>query len=797
MIKNYFKTAWRSLVHNKSYTIINIAGLAVSITACILTGIFVYNEISFDKNLPDKDDIYRLNEYIHYDGTTPQLSAASGPPIAAFLKNNHSEIESYARVFPATPFIYPSVTFEYDGKKIKSTRVLCTDTTFAGMFNINIVEGNKSSFIQAQNSIVLSQSLASKLFGNTDALNKTLIIVSGDTSYNAAVCNVIKDFPQNSHLQFEALLPIPRSFEQGFLGDNYGVLLGPTYLKLKPNIDAVALQEKLSSTLHSKNKFIDMRLQPLTELHSGSMDINYDYLNYKKIDGKYIRIFIIIALAIFIIACINFINLTVAVAAYRGKEIAVKKLTGASRAHIILQVLAETFLSILLAVMLSFLLSIIFLPFLNKIIDRQLTDTILYQPPVIGIYLGILVFTTLLAGLYPALLISSAKINRALKSKVLFGSSRTTLRNVLVTGQFTIAVIFIVSLLVFLNQLKFIQNKDLGYSYNQVIKVPLDVQSADKMQVLQSELTKIEGVTDVSHGFMEMGGKGSLFGIDYIAPDGQNKHVSVNFENAATNYVSFFGMKIIAGRDFNKSNAGNEYLINETLARQIGYDDPIGKPINLSSFPRGSIVGVVKDFNYSSLHSKIEPLLISAIDNVPVWQSQLYIKVTTTGITNTLKKIEAVFKSITGDGSVTPAFLDEHFRQVYASERQAEAMIAIIGGLAILIACLGLLSLSAFIIIRRAKEIGIRKVLGASAANVVGTLSKEFIALVIIAFVLATPVAWWLMDKWLQSFAYRIDIRWWMFVLAGVITTGIAFLTVSFQAIKAAIANPVKSLRTE
>ncbi|MEP6949774.1 MAG: FtsX-like permease family protein [Ginsengibacter sp.] len=797
MFKSYFIIACRNLARNKSYTAINIIGLGVGIAACILIGLFVYNEISFDNNVPDKAQIYRLNEYVHYDGTAPQLSAAIGPPIAPFLKNNHQEIEDYTRVFPATPFIYPSITLEYNGKKITTSQMACTDTSFAGMFNTKIIEGDKSNFIRIQNSIVLTQSLAYKIFGKIAALNKMLALHTGDSTIYVAVSNVIADFPKTSHLQVEGLLPVPRDFENGFLGTNYGVLLGPSYLKLKPGININTFQAKLTHTIHDKNQFIDMRLQPLEQVHSQSTDINYDYFNYKKIDGKYIAIFIAIALAIFIIACINFINLTIAIAGYRGKEIAIKKIVGAKRVQIILQIITETFLSVFIALLLSILLAAVFLPYLNNILNGELGVNTLYQLNLLGIYTIILLITTFLAGSYPAWLISSSKINNALKSKILFGRSRTSLRNVLVTGQFTIAVIFIVGMVVFLRQLRFLQRKDLGYSYNQVIKVPLDIQSALKLPVMRSELLKIKGVTDITYGFMELGGNGSLFGISYVAPGGENKRVSVNLENAATNYVQFFGMKIIAGRDFNKDNSVNEYLINEALAKQIGYSNPVGKQINLADLPPGIIAGVVKDFNYSSLHMKIEPLLISSVNDRPVWKSQLYIKISTAEISHTLKEVETTFKSISGNSNIGFEFLDEHFKEMYNAEKEAGTMVAIVGGLAISIACLGLFSLAAFIIVKRTKEIGIRKVVGASVNNIAVMLSKDFIKPVFIAILIAFPVAWWTMNIWLQSFAYRITIGPGVFLIAGVSIILISLLTVSFQAIKAAFANPVKSLRSE
>ena len=473
MLRNYFTVALRNLLRNKNYSIVNIAGLGIGIAACILIGLFVYNETSFDNNIPDKKNVYRLNEFVHYDGTAPQLSAAIGPPIAPFLKENHPEIEQYARVFPATPYIYPAITFEYNGKKITTSHMACADSSFANMFGIKIIEGNKNNFILNQNSIVLTQNMANKIFGNESALNKTIAMHTNDTTINVAVSNVIADLPKTSHLQVEGLLPIPTHFGYNF-ETNYGVLLGPTYLRLKPGINIKDLEVKLTKTIHAKNTGIDIRLQPIEQVHAQSTDINYDFFNYNKIDGKYITIFIAIALAIFIIACINFINLTIAIASYRGKEIAVKKIIGAKRFHIILQVLSETFLSVFLAIIFSILLAAAFLPYLNNILNRELETNTLYQSNLIGVYMITLLVTTFLAGAYPAWLISSSKANDVLKNKILFSGSRTTLRNIMVTGQFTVAVIFIISPIVFLKQLHFLQNKDLGYSYNQVIQVPMD-----------------------------------------------------------------------------------------------------------------------------------------------------------------------------------------------------------------------------------------------------------------------------------------------------------------------------------
>ncbi|MBK0379170.1 ABC transporter permease [Mucilaginibacter segetis] len=797
MVKNYFKVAIRSLMRNKVYTSINIIGLAVGIATCVLIGLFVKNEVSFDDNVLNSKQIYRLNEYVHYDGTAPSLSAAVGPPIAPFLQASHNEISNYSRVFPAVPFIYPSITLEYNGKKIKTDQIACTDTSFADFFNVKFISGNKANFIKTQNSITLTKSLAHKLFGNESALNKTIVLHKSDTSATYFVVgSIIADMPQNSHMQIEGLLPIPDEFLKGYLGDNYGILLGPTYVKIADNKNIAALEQKLTKSIHIKNTGIDIRLQPLSQIHAQSVDINYDYYNYNKIDGKYINIFIIIALAVFLIGCVNFINLTIAIAGYRGKEIAIKKIIGAKRTQIVLQVLTETLVSVLMALFIAVGLIAAFLPALNKLVNRELTMNTLYQHNNLLLFAAILVFTTLLAGAYPAILISSAKINKALKSKVLFGSSKSSLRNVLVTGQLVIAVVFMISLIVITQQLKYLQQKDLGFAYTQIIKIPLDTKAAEKLTVVRSDLAKINGVVDVTNGYMELGGNGGLYGIDYKAPNGEAKHISVNMENAAPNYIDFFKMKLIAGETFNK-NPSNQYLINETLAKQIGYANPVGKQINLSGgFDPGVIVGVVKDFNYSNLHSKIEPLIISSVD-MPVWQTQLYIKVLPANISGTLKVIEQTMKRVTDDDQFSYEFMDEHFKQVYQSDQQVSTMIAIIGGLALFISSLGLLSLAAFVALRRKKEIGVRKVLGASVINITATLSKEFVNIVLIAFIIASAIGWYTMNMWLENFSYRIAIQWWMFVFAGILSLTIVLITISFQTIRAALANPVNSLKNE
>jgi putative ABC transport system permease protein len=795
MLRNYLRSAWRHLSSHKAFALLNIGGLAIGIAACILIGLSVSYERSFDANIPNKQNLYRVNEYAHYGGNPPYMAGNIGAPILPFVAADHPEIETYTRVIPSS-WIYSSTTLEHDGNSLKTGNLVCTDTAFATLFGLHFLEG---SYARTINTIVLTRTLAQKLFGRESALHKTLTLKVDDTTrYAIAVAGVVEDFPATSHLQAEGMMPIPKSWDTGWAGKNWGMFPAAAYARLGPGADPNKLQDQLTATVHQHNSGIDLRLQPVTQLHTGSIDINFDYFNYKKVDGKYLRVFMIIGLAIFLIACCNFVNLTIALAAYRGKEVAVKKIMGARRRQLMVQVLSEAFLSTTFAIILSVGLVALFLPSLNDLLGRELSLASLHRWPVIGIYAAILIVTTLFAGLYPAILISSAKAQEALKSKVLFGGSRTGLRNILVTGQFTIAIVFIVSLIVFTRQLNYMQHKDLGYSFEQVYKVRLEARDQEKASLFRTELAKIPGVKAVAGGFFELGSSGGTFGVDYLGADGKDQHEVFNYENGTPNYAKFFGIKFVAGRDFTPGKPNNEYLINETLAKHLGYSDPIGKRIAVTSFPQGTIVGVVKDYNFSSLHKKIEPLLIGSADYVPLWQRELYIKVSTAHLQTTIGAVDKTLRSLSVENDkLTGQFLDEHFRQLYDADKQAGSMVAVIGSLAVLIACLGLLGLAAFIVAKRTKEIGIRKVLGASVANVIVHLSKSFLRLVGIAFLVATPITWVLANNWLEGFAYRIAVRWWMFGLAGLIAIGVAAGIVGFLALRAAAVDPVTSLRTE
>jgi putative ABC transport system permease protein len=417
-MRHYLKSAWRTLLRHKGYSILNITGLAIAMAVCVLIALFIDNELSYDKLVPDRENLYRINEYIHYNGTTPQLGAATGLPVAPLLKADYSQVEDYARVFPAMPYIYPSITLEFQGKKVYAEHMLCCDSSFGRMFGIRSVESSTTAFMPLRNNIVLTQSIARKLFGVTSAVNKILTLrVDDSTSYPMAVSNVIPDFSPRFHIQGDGCIPFPDDYQKGVLRDNYSVLLGPSYLRLRPGSDIASLEKQFTKTIHQKNVGIDVRMQRLSEIHTGSIDFNYDYLNAGKIDGKYLRVFVIIALAIFFIACSNFVNLTLVITAYRGKEVAVKKILGAARGRIVAQIFTDSLFSVVIAMLLSIGIACLCLPILNTIVGRQLKVSSFYRGFTPWLFVGMVVFTTLIASAYPAFLIASARIDDALRSK--------------------------------------------------------------------------------------------------------------------------------------------------------------------------------------------------------------------------------------------------------------------------------------------------------------------------------------------------------------------------------------------
>lgn len=796
MVNKYLKIAWKSIVSKKLYNGINVLGLSVAIAVVLLIFTYVFNENSFDKFNTAYKKSYRLVEYMHYPGGQPQASAVSSYPILPLLKAKHNEIETFVRTMPVSPYVYTSTQMVYNNNSFKVDGFMCADPTFTDIFTVNWVAGSSEGFLKQPNTLVLDEKTASRIFGNAaSAIDKTIKIDAGDTAFNLTVSGVIKNMPATSHLQASAFMAYPHAFTTSFLGDNWGALLGPAYVTLTPGTDVNKLAAQLTETMHAKNKFVDIRLQPMADIHLGSGDIIYDN-NYRKSEKKYPAVFSVVALFVLLIAGMNFINLTMSVAGFRGKEIAVKKMIGADRKTLFIQVLLEAFLIVAVATVIGIALEIVALPYMNKLLDRDLSAIATFgSANFIVLLAGILVVLPLVAGFFPSYAISRLNINKALKSKVLFGN-KTTLRGMLVTVQFAIAIVLVAGIIIIVKQLDFINKTDLGYKYDQVISMPMGFADASKFDVLESELRKIGQVKDVSFSREEFGTDAGLFGVDYTDAEGKAQKISMNTANVAYNYIPFFRMKMVQGRSFSTQSHDKEYIINEAFAKQVGWKDPIGQPIDVTSWEKGTIVGVVKDFNFNSLHHKIEPLVISSA-NSPYFMKNLYVKLAPGDVTATLSQIKTAWQKVTGNHDAAYNFLDEHFKQVYKADRQGGVIITLLGGVAIFIACLGLFGLTTHAIQRRLKEISVRKVLGANVAGIVTLLSRDFFKFIAIAALIAFPIAWALMSRWLNNFAYRINISWWVLALAGLASLTIALLTISIQAIKAATANPVKNLKTE
>lgn len=796
MVNKYFKAAWKSIASRKLYNAINIVGLSIAIAVVLLIFTYVFSEKSFDKHNAAYSKAYRLVEYVHYPGGQPQLSASASFPILPLLQSKHSEIETFARIMPVAPYVYTTAQMVYNNNNFKIDHFVCADSSFTSIFSLQWVAGGSNGFLQQPNTVVLNESTAAKLFGSAeDGVNKAIKINAGDTSFNVTVSGIIKDMPHTSHLQVNAFIAYPRPFVDG-LGSNWGALLGPNYLTLKPGTDAAKLADDLTKIVHTKNQYIDIRLQPMSEVHLGSSDIIYDDLNYKKSEKKYPAIFSMIALFVLLIAGMNFINLTMSVAGFRGKEIAVKKIVGAGKMTLFIQVLTEAFLTVAMATVLGLVIEMTVLPYMNNLLDRNLSvGDMLWSSNYLWLLAGILVLIPLVAGFFPSYAISRININKALKSKVLFGN-RAALRGILVTVQFAIAIVLVAGIIVIAKQLDFINKADLGYSYDQVVSIPMGFADAGKYDVLESELKKLNHVKEVSFSRESLGSDAGLYGVKYKDAEGKEQFISMNTANMGASYIPLFNMKMMAGRNFSAQSHEKEYIINESFAKQVGWKNPVGQSIELTSWAPGTIVGVVKDFNFNSLHHKIEPLVISCI-NSPYFMQNLYVKVAPGDVTGTINQIKTTWQRVTGNSAMEYSFLDEHFKQVYKADRQGAVIITILGIMAVIIACLGLFGLTTHAIQKRVKEISMRKVLGASISSIVSLLSKDFLKFIAVAAVIAFPIAWIMMNKWLENFAYRITISWWVLAVAGVASLFIALATISIQAVKAAKANPVKNLKTE
>ena len=799
MFRNYFKTAWRNLWKNRVYSLINIAGLAIGMAACIIILLFVFYERSFDNF--HKKNIYRLNEVQKFDGmVASQKVALTMFPMAPTLKAEFPEILDYSRINAAdnTPLFYHD-------KKVFVKRICFVDSTFLRMFDFKMVQGNRESVLDRKNSIVLTRAMAQLFFGDQDPVGKVLVNYDHDTT-TLVVTGVLENVPQNSQIQFDALIPFS-TIERPDWMDNWGGNWLNTYLELAPHADAVALEHKFPAYLrrHMSDenwKHYELFLLPLRKVHGGASDIGLDNFNYQQFDESFTRLFFFVALIVLLIACVNFMNLSTARSSERAREVGVRKAIGAFRWQLSMQFISESVILSLVSMALAVSLVYIFLPAVNELSQRQLAFPILTNLPLLlSLVLGAVLMGGI-TGIYPAVYLSSFQPSRVLKGSAQTGRNKSRLRNALVVAQFACAIFLIIATTFALKQLNYMKNRPTGFDRGEVVNVKLENNTSEKYGVLKKDLLQHTLISGVTASQDVLGSHLDQSGIQFQG-DGPLRHLTSTRLIVDPDYLRLYRIPLVAGRDFSadESANGKEYIINETLARELLKDQARGKGMN-SLLGRqfgfdslGHIVGIARDFNFNSLHHKIETMFLF---NQKDWGfGTMSVKVAPGKEKEAVALIQAVWRKDCADTPFDFQFLDDHFNELYRSDSQISTIVGTMAILAIIISCLGLFGLASYAAEKRTREVGIRKVLGASVQNLVLMLSGDFLKYVLIASLIALPLAWICVHAWLQDYAYRVRISWWIFGAAVVAAILIAFVTISFQAVRAALANPVKSLRTE
>ncbi|HKH61965.1 MAG TPA: ABC transporter permease [Flavitalea sp.] len=796
---------FRSLFKNKIFSFINVFGLSVGLATCLLLMLYIFDEIEYDKHHENASRIYRVAME-----AKAEKWAGTPAPMANSLKTDFPEIDETTRVLNFPGVSKMLLTNEKNNKQFYETHGYYADSGFFKVFSYNFKEGNPNTALAGPNTLVISEEIANKLFGRENPIDK---IVSVEIRYgksNYTIKGIFKNTGQKSHINARFFL----SMKNGDVGQWVATQTAwsvnnifYTYFKLRPGTNANVLEKKLPEFL-SRNGGADLKasgdlnkrlfLQPLLDIHLKSA-IGFEM----SVNGSvtYIYIFGSIAIFLLLIACINFMNLSTARSEKRAKEVGVRKVMGAHKNSLIWQFLCESTIMALIAIFFALVVVLLVLPVFNTSTQKNI---VLFQNPVLLLWIaGLTLFTGLLAGLYPAFYLSSFKPIAILKGKLINTISATSIRKGLVVFQFVVSVSLILVSMIIWQQMNYIKKQDLGFNKNQQLILPLqNTSSASSYVTLKNELLKNQKIISVAAG-------SSYPGIQLVENipfhgEGKNKddRVTIHFARVHDDYIETLGCKLLYGRDLSKSPSAdsNAIVLNETAIKELGYDirEAIGKKIYYSMDKQTlsmQIVGVVKDFNYRSLHEPITPYGLIKLKEA---QAQYLIanaqNGTFQGIIGAVKK---VWDKINPDLPFEYSFLDQDFQKSYQKEERTSGIIIYFMAITIFIACLGLLGLASFTAEQRRKEVGIRKVLGASVMNVTGLLAKDFLKLVMGGIVIASPISYYLGNKWLQDFAYRINISWWMFVLAGLSALLIAFATVSVQAIKAAVANPVKSLKQE
>jgi putative ABC transport system permease protein len=811
MLKNYLKIAWRNLVKNKTFSIINIAGLAIGLSCFLLIALYVMDELSYDKYNDKSGRIYRIHSDIKMGNSDLRLAVASDP-MGAAMKNDYPQVEQYVRLYNSSG----SKLLKKGNEFISEPNVTHADSTLFDVFALPALYGDTKTALNEPNTVVLTESAARKYFGTADVVGKT-IETDDNRSTLYKITAVIKNIPHNSHFNFDFFFSMD-NVDYGF--GNYLSHNFQTYLLLKPDVDYKKFEKNFDQYIEKyvipqAGQVMDIKsmadfrksgnnllytLMPLTDIH-----LHSDRFPELSVNGnvQYVYIFSVVALFILLIACVNFMNLSTARSSNRAREVGIRKVLGTGKKSLIRQFLAESTFTVFLSMIIAIVIAWLVLPYFNDLSAKSLSVQSLLNVRTLPFLILLPLVVGILAGSYPAFFLSSFQPIAVLKGKLNAGAKRSTLRSSLVIFQFVTSIVLIIGTIVVYRQLNYIQTTKLGFNKDQVLVIDGTGSLRNNATVFKNEVAKYPGVTNAAFtGFLPVSNSSrndNTFSKEAIL-DSKN---GFNMQNWGIDYdyIPTLGMEMKAGRNFSRDFGTDSLgiIINETTAGILGYADPVGKKlytvgnIDGSSTIAYTIVGVVKNFHFESLKRLIEPLCFTLGGSY----ASTSFRINTTDVKNLVQQVESKWRSMAPGIPFRYRFLDDSFDDMYRAEQRIGKVAISFAVLAILIACLGLFGLAAYMAEQRTKEIGVRKVLGASVSNIVSMLSKDFLKLVIIASLVAFPLAWWFMHKWLQDFAFRINIGWWIFIAAGLMAAFIAFATISFQAIKAAITNPVKSLRSE
>jgi putative ABC transport system permease protein len=787
MFKNYFKTAWRNLLKTKFYSLINMAGLTVGLAVGILILLWVNDERSFDGFNKKEVDIYRV-ELFGGTGGTKQIWPLIPSPMGTFARAELPQVVEQTRILE-----FELTTYFYRDKSFPGVKAKFVDPSFFSMFDFPLVEGNALQPFTDVHAVVITQRTARKIFGEEPAMGKVLKAENGE---DYTVGAVIRDPPRNSDIQFDMLMPMERRArflqEHGAdMSHDFGTYRYMTFLQLKPGASTAGLPAKLTA-IHLRNMpgdiDADYLLLPLSKMHLYNADGS-------DAGAQTVTIFMIIALLILSIACINYVNLSTARAMLRSKEVSMRKIVGAAKIHLFLQFVVETALLFLISAILAVGLVALAIPLFNQVAGKELVFDIGNGSmwTVIGCTIGATMVTS---SIYPALLLSSFDPLKILRSRLSVSRGDAFFRKALVVIQFACSVSLIVGTLVINRQLNFIRHKDLGYNRSHVFSFgwgrhmrPHAYQTI-KTQLL--ELSGVQGISGSSNSIIDFGGPGG--NVDW---DGRPANQIFNPRQVAVdeNFFPFFNIQLVQGEGFTGTMAdSSRFVVNESAAKEMGLKHPLGTRYSYYG-SRGTIVGVVKDFHSGSMREKIASAVFFRPPND--FLSQMYVRTTGGNAAAAIGVAAKLFKEYYPRDDFSYAFLDDSFNHLYQSEEREGTLFLCLAAIAIVISCLGLFALAAYATHLRVREIGIRKVLGANVSGIVALLVKDFVWLVLLGILIAVPVAWYEMKQWLAGFAYQTDLSWTVFLIAGVVTIGIALLTISLQSVKAAVANPVASLKTE